>query len=85
MKRLMMLAAAGLMALMLGACGQNEPKQPEVAAPDAAMDQSKDQAAPEAKPEEQKTEEQKPSAQATPADVQEQAQADVQDQAQSQD
>jgi hypothetical protein len=40
MKRIIMIAAATFMAMVLGACGQKEPKPPEVTTPDATMDQS---------------------------------------------
>jgi hypothetical protein len=45
MKRITTLAAAVLMAATLGACGQKEPKAPEVSTPDAAVEQTQDQSA----------------------------------------
>lgn len=56
MKRLVMLAAASLMALMLGACGQNAPKQPEPTTPDTTMEQPKVEEKTTTTTEEQKTE-----------------------------
>ncbi len=43
MKRIIMMSAAVVMAMLLGACGQKEPKPPEVTTPDATMDQPKSQ------------------------------------------
>lgn len=41
MNRIFMTLAAVCMAMILGACGQKEPKPPEVTTPDATMDQPK--------------------------------------------
>ena len=38
MKRLAMLAAAGVLGLMLAACGENAPKQPEAAKTEATSE-----------------------------------------------
>lgn len=43
MNRILITLAAVIMAMVLGACGQKEPKPPEVTTPDAAMDQPKQQ------------------------------------------
>lgn len=43
MKRLLMLVVASMMAMVLGACGENAPKQPEEAKSEVAVEQNQDQ------------------------------------------
>ena len=50
MKSLGQIAIAGAMAMLLAACGQEAPKQPEVKTPDAPVATPHNSAAPEAAP-----------------------------------
>ncbi|MCR9191986.1 MAG: hypothetical protein NXI01_04930 [Gammaproteobacteria bacterium] len=50
MKRLGMLALAGVMAVGLGACGESTPPKPDVNQPDMAIEQNQDNSAQPAAP-----------------------------------
>jgi len=50
MKRLGMLALAGVMAAGLGACGESTPPKPDVNQPDMAIEQNQDNSATSAQP-----------------------------------